>query len=382
MVIQVLDLSLSEVFERYRLLYNIPGYKYFNGLLALEITKAVPGIIDEAAISDFNNIYCIPENDSQLNLLLIGPVKDFQDQVNKYFPGELFQNSIYSALNNYLQYDEINYQIANRDFVNSEIQIMGIINVTPDSFSDGGKYCDHDNAILRAEEMILEGADIIDIGGESTRPGSEFISVQKEINRIIPVIKKIKEKYPETIISADTTKSEVALKALEAGAQIINDISGATFDEKIPDIVKEFDAAIVLMHIKGVPKIMQENPTYNNLINEVYDFLWNQSLYAKGIGIRNIFVDPGIGFGKTISHNLELIKRLSDFKSLGFPIMFGSSRKSFLGKIAGLDVSQRDVISTICDSFAVKSGARIIRTHNVKHGVQLKKFYKALNNNV
>ncbi len=247
---------------------------------------------------------------------------------------------------------------------------MGILNVTPDSFSDGGMYSDNDTAISYGLEMIEQGADIIDIGGESTRPGSDPVSADEEIDRVLPVIEKILNKKEDIIISIDTTKSIVAEIALKSGAKIVNDISGGTFDPEIFNVANHFDAGFVIMHIKGMPKSMQQNPAYDNLIQEVYDFLADQISIAKNAGLNKIFVDPGIGFGKNSEHNFELINKLSEFNSLSYPILIGLSRKSFIGKTLNLNVYERDNATNALNCLAINNGARVIRTHNVKLGVQ------------
>jgi dihydropteroate synthase len=253
---------------------------------------------------------------------------------------------------------------------------MGILNVTPDSFSDGGKYLDKDFALAHAIKMCEDGADIIDIGGESTRPGADPVSLEDEIDRTIPVIKSIKKEIPDVLISIDTTKSEVANKALESGASFVNDISALTFDKNMLSIVKKYDAGLILMHIKGIPKNMQDHPDYDDLIGEIYDFLYNQSVASAKKGLNKIIVDPGIGFGKTVEHNFEILKRLGDFKSLGYPIMIGLSRKSFIGNILDLKIDERDIPTAVLESLAVQNSARIIRTHNVKLAVQSAKILK------
>jgi dihydropteroate synthase len=250
---------------------------------------------------------------------------------------------------------------------------MGIVNVTPDSFSDGGKYFSVDDALNHALKLIDDGADIIDIGGESTRPGSDSVSLNEELHRTIPVIKKILLQRKDIIVSIDTTKSEVARQALDAGASIINDISGLTFDEKMIDIAKEFDAGVVIMHIKGHPKTMQDNPEYNNVVKEVYDFLLVQSIKSKQNGVDKIIVDPGIGFGKRIEDNFTLIKNLDYFQSLGYPVMIGLSKKSFIGKTLNLDSDQREIGTVILETISILKSARIIRTHNVKYCNQIVK---------
>jgi dihydropteroate synthase len=252
-------------------------------------------------------------------------------------------------------------------------KIMGIVNVTPDSFSDGGKYYSIDDALNHALKLIDDGADIIDVGGESTRPGSGPVTLEDELRRTIPVIKRILETRKDVLISIDTTKSEVANQALDCGAVIINDISGLTFDSKMLEVAKSYNAGVVLMHIKGNPKIMQNNPDYDNLITEVYNYLQKQSTKAKENGIEKIILDPGIGFGKTVEHNFELIKRLDEFNKIGYPLMIGLSKKSFLGKILNLIPDEREIGTIIMETVSVLKSARIIRTHNVKYCKQMVK---------
>ncbi len=253
---------------------------------------------------------------------------------------------------------------------------MGVVNVTPDSFSDGGKYFSLNKAVDHALQLIEDGADIIDIGGESTRPGSDPVSVSEELKRTIPVIKNIMGSRKDAIISIDTTKSEVAKQALDSGAQIINDISGLTFDEKMLGTAKEFNASVVIMHIKGKPKSMQENPEYLDVVKEVYDFLLVQSIKSKQDGIENIIVDPGIGFGKSVEDNFTLLKNLEYFQSLGYPIMIGLSKKSFIGKTLNVDFDQREIGTVILETVSILKSARIIRTHNVKYCNQIVKLVK------
>lgn len=262
------------------------------------------------------------------------------------------------------------YQIGAKIFNFEKSYVMGILNITTDSFSDGGMYLDESKAINYGLQMLEDGADILDIGGESSRPGAEPVSVEVEINRIIPVINGILAKNKDAVLSVDTTKSVVADEALKSGATIINDISGLLFDSKMPDIIKKHNASVIIMHIKGNPKTMQNNPEYGNIIEEIYDFLLKQSSKVSNAGIKNIFIDPGIGFGKTVDHNFEIINKLRYFRNLGFPIVFGASRKSFIGKTLNLDPVERDTASAIVNAVAINNGARIIRTHNVKYGVQ------------
>jgi len=245
---------------------------------------------------------------------------------------------------------------------------MGILNVTPDSFSDGGRYFDKASAIRRAYEMVEEGADIIDVGGESTRPGSEPVPLQEEIDRTIPVIEEISKKI-KVPVSIDTYKAEVARRALDAGASIVNDISGLRFDPEMPKVVSQYKVPVVIMHIKGTPRDMQANPIYEALIPEITDYFRESIRLAVESGITEdkIIIDPGIGFGKTFDHNLEIIKNLREFTLLEKPLLVGVSRKAFIGKILGdAPVSERLEGSEAAAAISILNGANIIRVHDVK----------------
>ena len=245
---------------------------------------------------------------------------------------------------------------------------MGILNITPDSFSDGGKYFSSSRAIDRAFEMVDNGADIIDIGGESTRPGSDFISKDEELQRIVPVIQEIRNQDSEILISIDTYKSDVAEIAIDLGADIVNDISGLTFDQNMSTFLSGKDIPIIIMHINGKPKTMQNNPIYNDLLGDITNFFKKQIIFAemKGILRNNIILDPGIGFGKTFNHNLKIINNLKDLCNLGHPIMIGTSRKAFIGDILDSPPEER-VEGTIASVVAsVINGANIVRVHDVR----------------
>ncbi len=270
------------------------------------------------------------------------------------------------------------YEIAGRSFSFDGVYIMGILNVTPDSFSDGGRYFDRRDAVSHGISMLDTGADIIDIGGESTRPGSEGISAFEEMNRVIPVLEGILDKKPGAVISVDTTKSRVAAEALKRGASIINDISGGTFDPELNDVIKEYQAALIIMHIKGTPKDMQLNPVYNNLVEDIFAFLMKQAEKAEKHGINKIIIDPGIGFGKTFEHNLTIIKELGRFKTSGYPVMIGVSRKGFIKNIVGDLTEDRDLATAVINTLAVKNGAAFIRTHNVLYGLQVSRILNKL----
>jgi dihydropteroate synthase len=256
--------------------------------------------------------------------------------------------------------------------------IMGILNITPDSFSDGGRFNTLESAMKRVGEMIADEVDIIDVGGESTRPGAESVSVEEELQRVIPVIQAIKRVHPSVLISIDTNKSDVAVEAVKSGAALVNDISGGTFDSKMFEAVAGAQAAYCIMHTPALPKTMQQNIHYTNIIAEIYHFLAGQSTKAQKAGIKDIFIDPGIGFGKTIENNYEILSRIHEFHTLGFPILIGASRKSFLGKSLDLQVNERDIASSLVDMFAVSKGVQIIRTHNTSNAQQLKKICQLL----
>ncbi len=246
--------------------------------------------------------------------------------------------------------------------------IMGILNITPDSFSDGGKFFSPDNAYDHAMRMIEEGADILDIGGESTRPESDPLPLQEELDRILPVISRLSSAH--TIpISVDTYKSETACYALDAGACMVNDISGLSFDPKMSRVIVDHGAMVCIMHIQGTPKSMQANPVYDDVVNDIKQWLVRQANYGimQGIPKEYIILDPGIGFGKTVEHNLEIIRRLDEFKDLGYPLLIGTSRKSFIGKtLGGLPPEERMEGTAATVAISIARGANIVRVHDVR----------------
>jgi len=244
---------------------------------------------------------------------------------------------------------------------------MGILNVTPDSFSDGGVYSSVDAAVRRAKEMVAEGADIIDIGGESSRPGAEPAPLEEELSRIVPVIHQLAREV-DAPISIDTYKARVALPAIESGAHIVNDISALNFDPEMATVVSEMGIPVILMHMKGTPRDMQINPTYRALIPEIIQYLRDNIEKALDAGIpeEKIIIDPGIGFGKTVEHNLEILRRLREFRVLSRPILIGTSRKSFIGKILNLPVEDRIEGTAATVACSIMNGADIVRVHDVK----------------
>jgi dihydropteroate synthase len=256
-------------------------------------------------------------------------------------------------------------------------KLMGVVNVTPDSFSDGGLYLDADAAIAHGEELIRDGADLLDVGGESTRPGAAEVSEEEELGRVEPVVAGLEG---ITTVSVDTSKLAVAEAALDAGAAIVNDVTALRRDPEIGALCAERGAGLVLMHMKGDPRTMQRNPTYENVVEEVKAFLAERLEAAIGAGVEEerIWLDPGIGFGKTLDHNLELLRRLGELRALGRPLVVGTSRKRFLGKIDGSEVGDR-LGGTIASSvLAAAEGADVLRVHDVAETAQAAKVASAI----
>jgi len=255
--------------------------------------------------------------------------------------------------------------------------IMGIINATPDSFFGGSRFNGVDEIVAKAEKMLNDGANILDIGGQSTRPGSELISADEEIERVIPAIKEIAKKNPEAFISIDTFYSKVAAAAVNAGATIVNDISAGSMDNKMIKTVAELKVPYVLMHMKGTPQTMQQNTTYENVTSEVLDFFILKSNELKKAGIVDIIIDPGFGFAKKINQNFKLLKNLSVFKMLDKPIMLGISRKSTIYKT--LEINADDALNgtTVLNTIGLMNGASILRVHDVKEAKEAVKLFSA-----
>jgi dihydropteroate synthase len=243
--------------------------------------------------------------------------------------------------------------------------LMGILNVTPDSFSDGGRFFDIEKAVAHARQLERDGADFLDVGGESSRPGAQPVTADEEIRRVIPVVKRL-AKDLSIPISIDTTKSIVAREALRSGAVIVNDISALRFDAAMPKVIADHSATAVLMHMKGEPRSMQQNPRYDDVVGEVSSFLQQQAIVAERAGITQIILDPGIGFGKDLSHNIALIRHLRAFLELGYPVMVGPSRKSFIGALLDLPVEDRIEGTAAAVTASVLGGASIVRVHDVK----------------
>lgn len=258
-------------------------------------------------------------------------------------------------------------------------EVMGILNVTPDSFSDGGAYTDVDSAIDAGIGMYEDGAGIIDVGGESTRPGAAAVSEQEETDRVIPVIEGLC-KSTQAVISIDTMKSAVARRALDAGADVINDVSAFTHDSGMIGAARDTGAGIILMHMLGSPRTMQQDPQYGNVVKEVSQYLCDRVrvLVAEGILPQTLAVDPGIGFGKTVEHNLQLLTGLKALTGQNMPVIVGLSRKSFLGKITGRNINERLAGSLAGLAFCVMNGVHVVRVHDVRESVDVIKVLKAL----
>lgn len=246
----------------------------------------------------------------------------------------------------------------------NRILLMGILNATPDSFSDGGKYLDIASAVKHAHKMEQDGADIIDIGGVSTRPGSVPISTKEELSRVAPILKKVLREL-NVPVSIDTFNPYVAKECLKLGAQIINDVTGLR-NQLMLRAIRKYEAAVIIMHMKGNPKKMQINPKYKNVVSEISSFFQQKIILAEKNNISGTIIDPGIGFGKTVEHNLILLKNLKEFKSFGYPVLIGTSRKSFIGKISNVGVDERIEGTIASNIIAAMNGANILRVHDVK----------------
>ena len=256
---------------------------------------------------------------------------------------------------------------------------MGILNVTPDSFSDGGAYLDPEHAVARARVMAREGAEVIDVGGQSTRPGAHEVSLEDEACRVLPVIQRLARAIPIPI-SIDTSKADIAARAVEAGASIVNDVTALRGDPDMAKVVARTKAAVILMHMQGTPETMQRAPRYREVVGEVSAFLLEAAARADTAGIHRsrILIDPGLGFGKTLAHNLALLRACSRLVDLGFPVVLGPSRKSFIGAILGAEVNDRLAGTLACVALAQRYGVHMVRVHDVKPAVHLLRMLNAI----
>lgn len=319
------------------------------------------------------------------DVLLIGTLKQLRQLVAKMkqhqFNLPQMAKEISLALNNYDRTPpSIKIGPRTLDF-GRRTYVMGILNLTPDSFSDGGKYSNVEAAVVAAEQMWQDGADIIDVGGESTRPGSKPVPIKEEIKRVVPVIRALAKKH-RMAISIDTRKSEVAKAALEAGAQMINDVSGLRFDKKMAKVAVKYKVPICLMHMRKTPATMQKNIAYSDLMGEIIEYLAEGIAIANGAGIlpEQIILDPGLGFGKMDEHNLEIVRKLRQFKVLGRPILVGPSRKATIGRVLNLPARERVEGTAAMVAAAILNGANIVRVHDVKEMVRVARTIDAIMN--
>lgn len=258
--------------------------------------------------------------------------------------------------------------------------IMGILNVTPDSFFDGGKFLGGESALRQAEHLILQGADIVDVGGMSTRPGAVVIGAEEEMERVLPIVTAINTQFPDVHISIDTVYATTAKAAIEAGAGIINDVSAGKIDAGIIDVAKAYQVPYILMHMQGQPDTMQVDPVYSDVVKEVFDFLLEQTIELDKTGLQDIIIDPGFGFGKTLEQNYALAAKLEQFKLIGKPVLVGISRKSMICKLLKVTPDKALNGSTALHSILLLKGADILRVHDVKEAVELRKVVQALKN--
>lgn len=259
-------------------------------------------------------------------------------------------------------------------------RVMGIINITPDSFYKGSRYSKEGDIIAIAEKMIFEGADILDLGGYSSRPGAINISEDEESERVLPVIRLLKKEIPSAVISVDTFRSGIARKAvLDCGADIINDISGGETDSKMFDVIAELNVPYILMHMKGNPQNMQDNPVYDDVVADILKWFGPRIFRLQSAGVKDIILDPGFGFGKTIKHNFEMLRRLGDFEVAGLPILAGLSRKGTIWKTLGITAEDAMNGTTVLNTVALLNGADILRVHDVKEAVEAVKLVQKMN---
>jgi len=245
--------------------------------------------------------------------------------------------------------------------------VVGILNVTPDSFSDGGRWPTLEAQVAAGERLAAEGADYVEVGGESTRPGAQPVPLEEELRRVIPVVRELKRRL-RVPVAVDTSKAEVARSALQEGASLINDVTALRGDPAMADVLADSEALVVLMHMRGTPRTMQQAPRYKDVVGEIIEFFRERMEFAEARGIRRerVILDPGIGFGKLVSHNLEILKDLHRFEALGRPLMVGVSRKSFIGAVTGRPVTEREIGTAVANVFALLGGASYLRVHDVK----------------
>jgi len=321
---------------------------------------------------------------SESDVILLGTRKHYEALIQKlemmpYFGLDLVRKE----LNDYLNREKICCIESpwNRKLVFNRTLVMGIINVTPDSFYASSRKTTVDEALKTVKKMVENGADIIDIGGMSTRPGSEPVDSEEELKRVLPVVKAVRENFPQVPISIDTYRATIAKKALEAGADIVNDISGFSFDKDLVKVVADFKAPTVLMHIKGTPKTMQQNPHYEDVVKEIIEYFIERMDFAasQGVDLDKVILDPGIGFGKRYRDNLEILARLDEFKSLRKPLLVGASRKSFIGTALGSVPPEERLEGTLAvTALCTMKGVDIVRVHDVRENARVVKMLEVI----
>ena len=369
---------------------NIMVNKIFNFALKIkDIDVRAANILKQEALSRGGDVVtprrALYGTRGKTDVIILGTRKGIKSLIEKIKMQPFGLKELSDDLNCYInRLGEIKrgkiLKIGNREFnLENEVLVIGVLNVTPDSFYDGGYYFERDRAYSRVDEIVRQGAQIIDVGGMSSRPGSLPVSLDEEINRTIPVIKYTAKNY-DILISVDTYHSEVAEEAVGVGAHIINDISGLTLDKNMAKVVAESGSSVIIMHMKGTPENMQDNPEYKDVVDEIYNYLYDRTNKAVEAGIdeNKIIVDPGIGFGKTLKHNLVILNKLSEFKSLGYPLLVGVSRKSFIGTILDLPVQERmegSIAAAVC---SIVNGANILRVHDVKETIRAVKVAKSI----
>ncbi len=352
----------------------VPKGRFFTFILR-DIDPRAANIIKQEFLSKGGEAalayHCLSDLDKCSDMLLMATEKQYNIIISKFqkqpFGLKDIAVQLETAMANLDCPRDFSISCGNKIFkIGGHTWIMGVLNVTPDSFSDGGKFSNVEEAVAHGMRMAEEGADIIDIGGESTRPGSASISVDEELGRVIPVIEEL-VKITEIPISIDTSKPEVAEAGIDAGASMINDITGLA-DERMMKLAAERDVPVVIMHMSGTPTDMQKDPNYDDVVYDIIDIFMERVARAveQGVSRNNIIIDPGIGFGKTLDHNLQILKRLSEFKILGLPILVGASRKSFIGKLQGTDEDERLEGSVAAAIISAMNGADIVRVHDVK----------------
>ncbi|HAX17797.1 MAG TPA: dihydropteroate synthase [Actinobacteria bacterium] len=369
---------------------RIMSEKLFNLVLKIkEVDNKAANIIKQEMLSRNGEAVISRESiylgNGKSDIIIFGTEKNIRSLAEKIKSQPFGLKSLSSEIKSFLDRKDdyeikTDLKIAGKVFhENEKPLIMGILNLTPDSFYDGGKYSSPDDAYRKASEMISEGVSIIDVGGMSTRPGSEEIDIEEEIKRTIPLIKKIK-KNNDVLVSIDTYRSRVAEKAIDAGADIINDISGLMLDNKMKNVVASNNADIIIMHMKGTPRDMQTNPVYEDVVEEIYSFFYSQINYAVEAGIdrEKIIIDPGIGFGKTVNDNYTILKNIEEFKSLNMPVMIGASRKSFIGAVLKLLPEERLEGSLAIASYCALKGIDILRVHDVRETIRAVKVINAI----